>query len=110
MIVALIVFTAFITARARAVPIISISGNSLPAKAFLLAWYHKNGSKSFEFPYLHGKKHGTSIDYYEDGSKKHEFTSLNGRTHGTAVDYQEDGSRAIETLYENGNEISRKEF
>ena len=97
-------------------------------------WYHKNGSKSLEFSYLDGKKygtdiwyyengnkkeeksflegirHGTSIVYREDGSKKRELTSLNGRTHGTAVDYQEDGSRAMETLYENGKEISRKEF
>jgi arylsulfatase A-like enzyme len=34
MIVALIVFTVFIMAQARAVPIISIRGNSVPAKAF----------------------------------------------------------------------------
>jgi antitoxin component YwqK of YwqJK toxin-antitoxin module len=30
--------------------------------------------------------------------------------HGTAVSYQKDGSKAMETLYENGKEISRKEF
>ena len=73
-------------------------------------WYHKNGSKSLEFSYLDGTKHGTDIRYYENGNKKEEKPFLEGIRHGMQIGYREDGSKAMETLYENGNEISRKEF
>ena len=33
-------------------------------------WYHEDGSKSSEIPYVDGKRHGTKIDYNEDGSKR----------------------------------------
>jgi len=35
---------------------------------------------------------------------------MDGIKHGTQIGYREDGSKAMETLYENGNEISWKEF
>jgi len=35
---------------------------------------------------------------------------VNGKINGTQIGYREDGSKAMETLYENGNVISRKKF
>jgi antitoxin component YwqK of YwqJK toxin-antitoxin module len=35
---------------------------------------------------------------------------LEGIRHGMQIGYREDGSKAMETLYENGKEISRKEL
>ena len=73
-------------------------------------WYHEDGAKYREAPYVNGKQHGTQIWYYKDGSKLSEIPYLDGKKHGTMIDYREDGSKGIEIVYENGEEISRKKF
>jgi antitoxin component YwqK of YwqJK toxin-antitoxin module len=41
---------------------------------------------------------------------KEETPWVNGKINGMQIGYREDGSKAMETLFENGKEISRKEF
>ena len=52
----------------------------------------------------------SEVWYREDGSKWKEMPYKGHVSNGTAVSYHKDGSKAMETLYENGKEISRKEF
>jgi antitoxin component YwqK of YwqJK toxin-antitoxin module len=54
--------------------------------------------------------HGTAVSYHKDGSIKEETPWVKGKVNGKQIGYREDGSKAMETLYENGNLISRKEF
>ena len=95
--------------------------------------YYRDGSKSHETPHVDGKRHGASIWYFKDGSTKtsewvhgtgteiqyhsngsklSETPFANGKKHGVAIWYYEDGSKKkkIEIVYENGKEISRKNF
>ena len=53
--------------------------------------------------------HGTAVSYHKDGSIKEVTPRVNGKVNGTQIGYREDGSTsAMETLYEKGKEISRK--
>jgi antitoxin component YwqK of YwqJK toxin-antitoxin module len=52
--------------------------------------------------------YGKVVWHYKDGSKKEETRRVKGKVHGTQIECREDGSNAMETLYENGKEISRK--
>ena len=72
--------------------------------------YRKDGSKSWEIPYVNGKRHGTGIVYNEYGSKWGKIPFLNGKRHGTQIEYNRDGSKVREFVYENGKEISQVEF
>ena len=70
-----------------------------------------NGQKQGEASYKKGKRHGTEIYFYfEDGPKRWETPWVNGQKHGTAITYNEDGSKFREVVYENGEEISKKNY
>jgi len=53
---------------------------------------------------------GTAFLSFANGSKSEVTPYVDGKINGTQIGYREDGSKAMETLYENGKEISRKEF
>ena len=71
---------------------------------------YANGSKSEVTPYVDGKINGTEINYYENGSKYGVTPFVNGQKDGKQIWYNENGSKRREILYEDGKEISRKEF
>jgi antitoxin component YwqK of YwqJK toxin-antitoxin module len=53
---------------------------------------------------------GTAFLSYANGSKYGVTPFVNGQKDGKQIWYNENGSKRREILYENGNEISRKEF
>ena len=72
-------------------------------------WYREDGSKWKEMPYNGFVLHGTVVwllqGRIEEGRKS---GSRQGTWH--SLGYREDGSKAMETVYENGNKISRKDL
>ena len=48
-------------------------------------WYHKDGTKMEETPYVDGEIHGKYMAYHEDGSKMSEAYYNNGKLHGTST-------------------------
>ena len=73
-------------------------------------WYREDGSKWKEMPYKGHVLHGTAVSYHKDGSTRDGSPWVQGKVNGRKLGLRQHGSKAMETLYENGKEISRKEF
>jgi len=64
--------------------------------------YYRSGEKHWEIPYVHGRKHGTEIEWSESGAKKFETPYVDGKKHGTAVALYKSGKKRYEESYING--------
>ena len=73
----------------------------------------RNGAKEEEIPYVNGLIHGVRVAYsfnIDESPIFKETTYVDDVIHGKEIFYKPDGSKLREVVFENGEEISRKEF
>jgi len=51
----------------------------------LVIWWHKNGNKTTETPFVSGKVHGLKNWWYNNGNKRFETPFKNNIQHGSGI-------------------------
>ena len=66
-------------------------------------WY-KNGQLEFQARYIKGVVHGPLRSFCADGSKLYEFDYVHGLSEGAQIQYGPKGRKSVERIYTNGVE------
>jgi len=65
-------------------------------------YWHENGNKMYETPYVNGKRHGLEIGWYLNGNKHWETEYINDQINGLFIFWYKSEKIKIKETYKKG--------